>query len=170
MPKFDLQLVSIDLDASLETCLSFRQDAHLISFGNTKDLRASELLHWFKKLSKLPDSGFYHLEVNNQIVGQVEYQSQRTDSQGTRYGYIFLLYLVEQSRGKGLGTRALNLVLERLQQDGCCYAQLRYIPANRVAGEFYAKQGWKAVGADNDKGQLLEIALEQHCADKVDND
>ncbi|AUW07697.1 GNAT family N-acetyltransferase [Vibrio campbellii] len=151
--------VNIETDSVLDLCMKFRRDAHVVSFGNDDVFNADETKAWFTKLSKFDDSGFYHVALNNEVIGQIEFRNGLRDEQGMKFGYINLLYLLPQFRNNGLGNKLLDFIFSQFKNEQCVYAQLRYIPENLQAASFYQKHGWRDVGIVGERGQLAEKRL-----------
>ncbi|HIF5642077.1 TPA: GNAT family N-acetyltransferase [Vibrio parahaemolyticus] len=151
--------VNIEMDDTLNLCMRFRRDAHIVSFGNDFSFNADETEAWFTKLSTFDDSGFYHVFNNDEVIGQIEFRNGLVDEQGIKFGYINLLYLLPEFRNNGLGSKLEDFILAKFKNNQCAYAQLRYIPANLQAVSFYRKHGWFDVGKLGDRGQLAEKRL-----------
>lgn len=150
-----MELCSVDLSRSMETCVSFRKDAHYISYGSFDGFNASETKAWFETLSQDSSDGFLHVFVEERVVGQLEFKSNILCEDGILRGYICLFYLVPEYRRKGLGTKLHEFVLSKFKQDGCAEANLRYVPGNAVAELFYLKHGWVPEGEAGERGQLM---------------
>ena len=154
-----MEFVPVNLSDTLDLCVAFRKDAYAVSYGNVDDFSVSGTKAWFEKISQESDAGFFHAAIDNKIVGQIEFRSNLVDDSGIRYGYINLLYLTPEYRGKGLGQKLQSFIFERLKQDNCQYALLMYLPANTQGVAFYRKHGWIDIGAVEARGQLAEIKL-----------
>lgn len=155
MPIRDLQFKHVNLDAHLDLCLAFRQDAHRISFGTHQDFSANETKDWFNSLAKDFPDGFLHAVLGDEIIGQLEFRSALNDNQGEVFGYINLFYLQPNYRQRGLGQLMHDYVLDKFRLDNCSHAYLRYIPGNHLAERFYRKNGWQASGEPGPRGQLM---------------
>ena len=151
--------VHIEITETLDLCMQFRRDAHIISFGSDLMFSAKETKEWFEYLSTSDDCGFYHVIQNDEIIGQIEFRTGLIDEQGNKFGYINLLYLLPELRDNGLGRKLEQFILARLNDKQCNYAQLRYSPTNLQAVSFYRKHGWFDVGEPSDRGQLAQKQL-----------
>ena len=49
--------------------------------------------------------------------------------------------------------------MEQFNQHHCTEANLRYIPGNIAAEQFYLENNWVRVGAPGERGQLMEKKL-----------
>jgi ribosomal protein S18 acetylase RimI-like enzyme len=151
--------VNLETAGTLDLCIEFRRDAHIVSFGDDVNFNIRETIAWFKKLDTLDNSGFYHVFKNNEIIGQIEFRHGLLDDKGRKFGYINLLYLLPEFRNKGIGNKLVDFIFAQFKNDQCAYAQLRYIPANLSAVSFYHKHGWADIGEMKDRGQLAEKRL-----------
>lgn len=153
-----MEFEQVDLTKNLAICLSFRRDAHMLSYGNDDAFNIEECTAWFNSLKESNPAGFLHVLLNNNIIGQLEFKSAiKFDQELT--GYINLIYLLPEHRGKGYGAQLQQYMFALFKFDGCTAAYLRYLPANKIAGNFYIKQGWKPEGTPNERGQLMMYKL-----------
>ncbi|EGR7977946.1 GNAT family N-acetyltransferase [Vibrio vulnificus] len=151
--------VNIETEGTLDLCVQFRRDAHIVSFGDDTNFNVGETKAWFTKLNTFDNSGFYHVFKNNEVIGQIEFRNGLLDEQGVKFGYINLLYLLPEYRNKGLGSELEDFIFAQFKNERCAYAHLRYIPANLQAVSFYHKHGWTDVGEIGERGQLAEKRL-----------
>ena len=150
-----MEFLPVNLDGSLEMCISFRRDAHIISYGSDDTFDPNSVKKWYKKLSnKLDGAGFYHVVHDGEIVGQLEFVSGLSDSRGELYGYIYLIYLKLDFRNQGLGLELQEFMFSIFKSDSCKYVELRYLPENVQGKQFYKKHGWQDVGQVGSRGQL----------------
>lgn len=150
-----MEFEEVNLDKNLELYLGFRRDTHFLSYGCHSDFSAHECVNWFKSLKENNPTGFKHVLLNDNIIGLLEYKSGIKESNGELTGYINLIYLLPEYRGRNFGVELQSHVLSRFISDGCSFAYLRYLPKNVVAGSFYKKNGWKPKGAPTERGQLM---------------
>ena len=155
----EFQIKPVNFNQQKEICLEFRRDAHWLSYGTLDNFNVDECLGWFESLIRDNPNGFKHVYIGNQIIGQLEFKSAILDKSGDRSGYINLLYLLPDCRRKGYGLQLQNYIFSQFIEDGCLTAYLRYLPVNIIAGNFYKKQGWAAVGEPNERGQLMMYKL-----------
>ncbi|HDY7531025.1 TPA: hypothetical protein RQJ59_004368, partial [Vibrio vulnificus] len=88
--------VNLETDGTLDLCIQFRRDAHLVSFGDDASFNVGETKAWFTRLNTFDNSGFYHVFKNNKVIGQIEFRNGLLDEQGVKFGYINLLYLLPE--------------------------------------------------------------------------
>jgi GNAT superfamily N-acetyltransferase len=93
--------------------------------------------------------------LDGKIIGLLEYKSGQKNLEGELTGYINLIYLLPEYRGKKLGLELQNYIFSKFIFDGCSSAYLRYLPKNVGAGNFYKKHGWKPEGLLTERGQLM---------------
>ncbi len=155
MKNLALRFVQVDLDAHLATCLRFRKDAYVVSFGHDKGYCEAETTKWFEHLSKHNPNGFLHVMMDNEIIGQLEFKAGLEQEGGGTSGYVNLFYLTPEWRGTGVGQQLHDFVIDELTKQGCTQAHLRYIPGNMIAERFYAKNDWTKSGEPSERGQLL---------------
>lgn len=148
-----MEFEEANLDKNLDLYLEFRRDTHFLSYDN--EFNTQECVSWFKSLVENNPSGFEHVLFEGEIIGLLEYKSGIKESNGELSGYINLLYLLPEYRGRKFGLGLQNYVLSRFISDGCSLAYLRYLPKNVVAGAFYKKNGWKPEGVISARGQLM---------------
>lgn len=151
-----MEFVPVNIEKQLNLCVAFRKDAYAVSYGNTEGFSSEEATVWFHRLASSSDAGFYHVELNNETIGQIEFRSDLTDEDGVKYGYINLLYLKSEFRGQGLGLELQDFIFSKLKTAKCEYVQLRYVPANIQGVAFYRKHGWTDVGEIDKRGQLAQ--------------
>lgn len=149
-----MHLKPVDLQESLELCVAFRRDAHLLSQGVEVEFNVEECIQWFLKITSDPSCGFEHLWLNDRIIGQIEYRSA-IQKERECFGYINLLYLLPEYRGQGYGLQLQHYMFQQFIAQECSHAYLRYFPQNLAAGRFYAKHGWQRVGLRDAKGQVM---------------
>ncbi|WGV98042.1 GNAT family N-acetyltransferase [Vibrio sp. YMD68] len=150
-----MDFVSVDLDRNMDMCISFRRDAHIVSYGSDDAFDINSVQKWFEKLGNKADgTGFYHVFHEGKIIGQLEFESGLKNDKGELYGYIYLIYLKQNFRNQGLGIELQDFVFSRFKSDGCKYAELRYLAENSQGKRFYTKHGWQDVGQVSSRGQL----------------
>lgn len=149
-----MEFERVDLNKNLDLCLAFRRDTHILSYGNDTTFNSDECTNWFESLKRDNPDGFLHVTVNHKIIGQLEFKSA-IQKENDLTGYINLIYLLPEYRNRGYGAILENHMLSIFRSDRCTAAYLRYLPANKVAGNFYKKQGWTSVGTPNERGQLM---------------
>ncbi len=140
-----LQFTPIDLARDSDTCIRFREDSYICSFGDAAlfygdDRRGVERYVQFltERMASFPGS-CQHAWLGDRIVGQLEMGRVRADPS---IGYVNLFYLIPEMRGQGLGAelddRAQSFFVER----GLRRARLSVALHNASAWRFYMKRGW----------------------------
>ena len=150
-----MEFEEVNLDKNLDLYLEFRRDTHFLSYESDNEFNVQECVNWFKSLKENNPTGFKHVLLNGEIIGLLEYKSGIKELNRELTGYINLIYLLPEYRGKKFGIELQNHVLSKFISDGCSFAYLRYLPKNVVAGSFYNKHGWKPEGVLTERGQLM---------------
>ncbi len=155
MPTLSAKPIQLDLHKT--TCLSFREDSFIVSFGHARnfhdiDGKGSErYLEWLKiKIDKNPSSAV-HIWEGNEIIGQVELSSLRDDP---TCGYVNLYYLIPSKRGQGIGSFLDNYAMEYFKSQGIHKVRLSVSPQNKQAVAFYQKLRWKDLGRRPDAPEV----------------
>ncbi|WP_394208806.1 GNAT family N-acetyltransferase [Enterovibrio calviensis] len=152
----DIVFIPVNLERDLSTCVTFRRDAWIVSHGSDKGFSEDDAIRWFYSLSEESPDGFFHIWHEKKIIGQLEFKSGIETSDNQKAGYVNLFYLAPAYRGKGLGQVIHSYVVDKLIEDQCVGAMLRYIPGNFQAERFYLKNGWyKSADADQNRGQPM---------------
>jgi diamine N-acetyltransferase len=90
--------------------------------------------------------------AENVMVGFVMYNTQ---PEGDGSYLIYSMMVDERYQGKGYGTRALRLVLERLRQlPHCATVSLEYDRANEQAARFYHRLGFRKGAQSRTGGEM----------------
>jgi len=104
---------------------------------------------YYEILAEFPET-FLLAELGGSVVGyimcRVEYGFSQVKRLGlARKGHVVSIAVLEEHRGKGLGTTLLNLAQEELRKKGCseCYLEVRV--SNEGATELYKRLGYKVV-------------------------
>lgn len=142
----NLSIKPIQLDLHRDTCVYFREDSFVVSFGDAKKFYeedgkgAERYIDWLKaKISRDPFSAV-HVWRGDSIIGQIEMGRLRRDPS---CGYVFLYYLAPSERGRGLGKLLDDHAIEYFKSQQHQRAQLSVSPQNIPAISFYEKRGWK---------------------------
>jgi RimJ/RimL family protein N-acetyltransferase len=154
----------IRLDRDAKTCIAFRRDAYVASFGSREGMdeemgadNAIYLRQLRERMAQVPD-GNAHLWHAGRIVGQTEMRFVEGDP---GVGYVNLFYVIPEFRGRGLG-RMLHLHAESVFRAlGRRALRLSVSTQNAAAIEFYRKLGWVAVGTrpNREPMQIMEFTL-----------
>ena len=143
----------VNLERNFETCIKFRRDTYLVSFGSYSEFESEEDSYkerMTERLNYLPE-GNCHLLVQDKIIGQTEMKLLPD----TEIGYVSLLYLAPEYRGKGLGELLHKHAIKVFSALEKSTIQLSVSKSNRQALAFYAKHGWRNLGPRPDKKQMF---------------
>jgi RimJ/RimL family protein N-acetyltransferase len=157
------RLAPIDIGRDLATCIAFRRDMYVASFGSRDgleeemgegDARYVEQLK--ARIAELPE-GNMHLWEDGRIVGQTEMRFD--DEAGV--GYVSLFYLAPECRGQGLGRVLHEHAVKVFAARGMRKVRLSVSTRNAPAIAFYRKLGWTAMGPRPHKMpmELMEYRL-----------
>jgi ribosomal protein S18 acetylase RimI-like enzyme len=154
----------IDLGRDFPTCVDFRRDAYVATFGTSEGMDAelgadnavylAQLRH---RIGELPE-GNAHLWDGERIVGQAEMRLVEDDPS---LGYVNLFYILPELRGRGLGGLLQRHAVRVFSRLGKRAIRLSVNARNARALAFYRKLGWREVGsrAHREAMQVLELAL-----------
>ena len=143
------RLAPMVLPRDLPTCIEFRRDMYVASFGSPDgldeemgegDARYREQLQ--AKIAQVPE-GNTHVWEGERIVGQTEMRFD--DDPGI--GYVSLFYLVPECRGQGLGRLLHEHAVSVFGARGMRAIRLSVAKRNAAAIAFYRKLGWASIGA-----------------------
>ena len=155
------RLEPIDLARHGETCVAFRRDMYVASFGTHEGLEeelgdAAYLEQLVARAAQLPE-GNMHLWEGDRIVGQTE---MRFDEE-PGVGYVSLFYLVPEYRGRGLGRLLHDHAVKTFGDRGMQRIRLSVSTRNTAAIAFYRKLGWQPAGPRPHRMpmELMELAL-----------
>lgn len=83
-------------------------------------------------------------EAQGQVLGYIAIHWVPYFFMESREGYITELFLTEEARGQGIGTKLLVRAEEEARSRGCIRLLLHNgHPSDSYKRKFYAKQGWK---------------------------
>ncbi len=128
-----------------------REDIQAVIEINTKTLpeHYSDYFY-FEILAEFPET-FLVAEQDGKIVGyimcRIEYGFSQTKRLGlARKGHVVSIAVLEEHRGKGLGTKLLSLAESEMQKKGCseCYLEVRV--SNEGAIVMYQRKDYKVTG------------------------
>lgn len=158
LTKIDnLSFKTIDLSKDREITLKFRADSFIVSFGNADrfyeedgkgDLRYLEML---EKKKALNEKFAVHIWEDNEIIGQVEIGTLKTDAS---IGYVNLYYITESKRGCGYAPILDQYTNQIFREMGLKTARLSVSPTNTRAIKFYEKMGWIDLGPRKDHPEV----------------
>jgi ribosomal protein S18 acetylase RimI-like enzyme len=139
----------VQLDLHKDTCISFRADSFVVSFGDAKKFYeedgkgADRYIDWLNEKILLDPLAVVHIWQENEIVGQIELRSYLKDSS---CGYVNLYYLIPSKRGAGIGKFLDQYMIEYYKKAEINKVQLSVSPTNFQAVSYYKKMGWIDLG------------------------
>lgn len=157
-------LAPIDLERDFETCVRFRRDSYVVSFGSEAgldaEMGADNALYLAKtraRIAEVPE-GNAHLWHDGRIVGQTEMRHSADDP---GIGYVNLFYIVPELRGQGLGRFLHEHAAGVFRARGKRAMRLSVSEKNAAAIAFYTKLGWVRVGTREHHAtmQVMEFPL-----------
>jgi ribosomal protein S18 acetylase RimI-like enzyme len=143
----------IDLDRDAETCIRFRADSFVESFGSAERFfraagdGASDYLQGLRSKNREWPGSCVHAWLDDTIAGQIELRRERGDPSRA---HVLLYYLRSDFRGRGLGEQLDAYVRAMCRAAGVQTTTLRVSAENRRAIAFYRKHGWHDRGPDPD--------------------
>jgi len=136
-----------------DICVQFVEDTAIINFGDAHEFYGEDgrgadryIERLRKKQSEDPEC-IVHVWLNNQIVGQVNLGRFTEPS----LGYLNLLYVVPEWRGRGVATAIEAYASKWFHQRGFGSARLSVSISNLRALRFYLKHEWRDIGAREDR-------------------
>jgi|GEM_PF-2173763 len=148
-----LSFKPVDLDAHAELCVRFALDLQVLGFGSAEGFHGPDgkgaerhIAHLHKRAASWPGC-LVHVWRGEQIIGQINVSCVDSDPD---IGYINLLYLVPEARGRGLGTLPETYAWAFLTGHGCRSLRLSASVANTPAWRFYQRNGWQDPGPRED--------------------
>ncbi len=97
-----------------------------------------------------PSWGAYAIYHMEQMVGFVMYEHDQEENEW----WISALMIAAEHQGKGYGKAALQVLIQRMQQQGCRELLVGYAPDNTAARALYRGQGLQEIGLD-DEGDMV---------------
>jgi GNAT superfamily N-acetyltransferase len=163
VPRY--RLAPIDLGRDASTCVAFRREMYVASFGSQEGLEeemgqadALYLGQLRERIAEMPEANV-HLWDGDRIIGQAE---MRLRPEEPAIGYVNLFYLVPECRGQGLGAM-LHEHAARVSRDRGLRGMRLSVSARNVAAiGFYRGLGWTPIGPRPHRQavELMEYALE----------
>ena len=150
-----LRFAAVDLTRHFDTCVRFREDSYICSFGDATqfygdDNRGVDRYSQFltERMASFPGS-CQHAWLGDRIVGQLEMGRVRADAS---IGYVNLFYLIPEMRGQGLGAELDDRAECFFVEHGVLRARLSVSVQNACAWRFYMKRGWVDQGPSSEPG------------------
>ena len=163
MNTINLAFRPIDLDRHADTCITFRRDSYVCSFGTDEAFfkeggpDGAGYIDWLReRIQELPE-GCVHVWDNETIIGQMEMCIR--DDPGI--GYINLFYLIPSARGDVAGDQLHDYALQLFRKLKISKLQLSVSPTNSRAVAYYQKHGWQNLGPrpDHKEVNLMELII-----------
>ena len=148
----DIQFLPINIQQNFSTCINFRKDAYLCSFGHLEG--SDEFLCGYKArmTARKHESNWHydHIWLEGNIIGQLEFHSQYLGQCGNfeNTGYLNLIYLIPEYRGKGISGMAQQYVENVISTESCNQALLSVSRTNQRAIQHYVRHGWRYYSAN----------------------
>jgi GNAT superfamily N-acetyltransferase len=148
-----LRFREIDLDQDAETCIQFRVDSFVESFGSAErfyraaGVGAKDYLEGLRSKNREWPGSCVHAWLDDTIAGQIEMRRDRADRSRA---HILLYYVRADLRGRCLGEQLDGYVRELCRAGGVHMTTLRVSPENGRAMAFYRRKGWHDCGPDAD--------------------
>ena len=132
-----------------ETCIEFRRQMYLTSFGTDEGLEEemgpqneAYLEQLRARMAQIPE-GNVHLWHGERIVGQLEMRLLESEP---HVGYVSLIYVVPEGRGQGLGRQLHEHAAIVSRERGKRLMRLSVSLTNVPAIMFYRRLGWSMSG------------------------
>jgi RimJ/RimL family protein N-acetyltransferase len=148
-----LRFRQIDLERDAETCIQFRADSFVESFGSADAFYraagegAKDYLAGLGSKNREWPGSCVHAWLDDTIVGQIEMRRDRDDPSRA---HVLLYYLRSDFRDRGLSEQLDAHVRDLCHTAGVHTTTLRVSPENYRARAFYQKHGWYDRGIDPD--------------------
>lgn len=162
LPQY--RIVPMDLPRDAETCVRFRRDAYVATFGTREGMddelgadNSRYLEYLRERISELP-AGNAHVWSGDRIVGQAEMRLVEEDA---ALGYVNLFYVVPELRRQGLGRLLHRHAVSVFSGLGKRAIRLSVAARNAEALAFYRRLGWRSVGSrpHRETMEVLELPL-----------
>lgn len=88
-------------------------------------------------------------EVKGEILGIILYSILFSAWRGRPGIFVSDIYVKDEARGMGLGTRLMRAAIAKEEPHGCAYLKLDVDKENESGLSFYRKHGFKLSGADH---------------------
>ncbi len=95
----------------------------------------------FRQLFEISDLQCLVVENKKELIGYATFIKQFSTWDADHYIYLDCLYLKEELRGQGIGTKLMELVKAYAEKEGCFQVQWQTPDFNRNAIKFYKKMG-----------------------------
>ncbi|MGZ5659956.1 MAG: GNAT family N-acetyltransferase [Usitatibacter sp.] len=158
-----VRIAPIELPRDAATCVAFRRDSYLASFGSLDGIEAEMgadgalyLEKLRRRMAEVPE-GNSHVWHEDRIVGQTEMRHAQEEG----VGYVNLFYLVPEWRHRGVGRMLHDHAVRVFEARGMRAIRLSVSHRNADAEAFYRRLGWKRIGTRPNKEtmDILELRL-----------
>lgn len=153
-----IEFKTINLENDLETCIQFRRDSYLVSFGKLEgfdDFMKPYEKRMRERIAYFPQ-GNCHLWRSGEIIGQTEMKFIDDPD----IGYVSLFYLLPEVRGMGYGKDLHLRAVQEFSKIGKKRLNLSVSPDNHRAVAYYAKMGWTNPGPRPGREHVLLLSYQ----------
>ena len=158
----NFRIEPIDL-IDVATCIEFRRDMYVAAFGSDQGLEEEMGFEAEKYLAELREKiagfpeGNVHLWHDERIVGQLEMRLPETEA---HLGYLSLLFVAADQRGRGLGRRLHDYAIDVTRHRGRRLMRLSVSLTNVPAIMFYRRLGWRMAGTKPHREPMAYMELD----------
>ncbi len=124
-------------------------ESYIQAYKNLNDykyINYKDIKRYFKWLYKRDKNGFFVAEVDRKIAGFAAGDANWIDNSGRNVLEIHEIFVLPEFKGKGIGSKLLNTVLEYGKRQGRKIAGLWVGEHNFEAFNFYKAHGFEKVG------------------------
>ncbi|MBI0575915.1 GNAT family N-acetyltransferase [Neobacillus cucumis] len=145
----------IDIEKDKDFLIKFRKDTYIQSFGTEEGFDEIAYLNRMEeRINKCP-SGQLIVEEDNSSIGQIGLGIDIYC--GTQIGYINLIYLLSEYRGKGLGKDLISYAENFFRDMNVSEYHLRVSPTNERAIQLYTNLGMVKLMEENEEHPVLRM-------------
>ncbi|MTI14970.1 GNAT family N-acetyltransferase [Sansalvadorimonas verongulae] len=90
-------------------------------------------------------------------VGFIDYEKCRDSDCDNRVGEVWAIYVLPERIGKGIGKELFSKALTDFSRQGFHEARVWVLSENKLARDFYERQGFTTDGAQKEYQGLLEV-------------
>ena len=123
------------------------------TMDNTEGIDPQLILENCRNLLRYPNSHLLVAEIDDNIVGFINFTTRKTVLHSGLSGLIDELVITKSHRNKGIGKKLLSTAIEKCKQLGCCEVEVSTENVNSKARKFYKRCGFTECGV------LLEMDL-----------
>lgn len=133
----------IHFETDKETLLQFRRDTEMESFKHDRGYDYNDYMERMKQRVEQSSDGQVFIIEDQRIIGQIGCEERNGQ------GYVTLLYVVPEFRGKGYGKEMIDWVESFFSRRDLHTYQLRVSEENERAYHLYRKVGLRAIKKEN---------------------